>query len=521
MASRPPGAEGAASASAGSSGGREAGEPAPAPSRSLKSRAVTSSAWTLGGFGTGQAVATASNMALAFFLPREAFGLMGMVKIFTQGLKMFSDVGIGPAIIRSESGERREFLCTAWTIQAIRGFCLALGAAILAWPAAWFYATPQLQYLLPVAGLAAILAGFNSPALFLLNRKLNLRRTTLMDLSTQVVAATSMVALAWATGSVWALVAGWFVASGMSLALSHLATEPLRLRLTIDRASAGELLRFGRWIFASTAVTFFAAQVDKILLAKLLTLGEFGVYCMALTVTALPQTVCNRLGHAVLYPVLAEHVRRDVTKVPAVVNRARRVILPVSLVAVLGVCMGAPILFGYFYRPEYRDAGWIAPLLMLSVWFAILQASADRTLPALGDTRSLLVSNVVRLAATTVCCLVGQRLGGLPGFVIGVATGTFIGYLPVVVALARRGVHVLARDVRYTALLALLGGGPIGVAYWYLPMSPRPPLLEYSVLCMAGAIPAGLLAAERVRHELLGKRREARPVVTDDDSQQE
>ena len=56
----------------------------------------------------------------------EAFGLMALIQTFMIGLAMFSDLGIGPAIIQSDRGEDPDFLNTAWVMQILRGICLWL-----------------------------------------------------------------------------------------------------------------------------------------------------------------------------------------------------------------------------------------------------------------------------------------------------------------------------------------------------------------------------------------------------------
>ena len=102
---------------------------------SLMARALRSSMLTVGGFGAAQVMRLASNLILTRLLFPEAFGLMALVSVFMMGLQQFSDVGVTPAILQSRRGDERDFLNTAWTIQAVRGAGLWLLACALAWPA--------------------------------------------------------------------------------------------------------------------------------------------------------------------------------------------------------------------------------------------------------------------------------------------------------------------------------------------------------------------------------------------------
>ena len=60
----------------------------------------------------------------------EAFGIMALVNVLIQGLTMFSDVGIEPAIVQHRRGDEPRFYNTAWTVQILRGFVLLLGRVL-------------------------------------------------------------------------------------------------------------------------------------------------------------------------------------------------------------------------------------------------------------------------------------------------------------------------------------------------------------------------------------------------------
>ena len=65
------------------------------------------------------------------------------------------------AISRSPRGDDPDFLNTAWSLNVFRGAFLWLLTCVLAWPAAWFYAVPELALMLPLAGLTLLIGGFN------------------------------------------------------------------------------------------------------------------------------------------------------------------------------------------------------------------------------------------------------------------------------------------------------------------------------------------------------------------------
>ncbi|MBC7835858.1 MAG: oligosaccharide flippase family protein [Phycisphaerales bacterium] len=432
---------------------------------------------------------------------------MALVRVVTQGLKMFSDIGIGPSIIRDEMGESPEFLNTAWTIQVIRGVGLFLGACVLAWPAAAVYEQPMLLRLLPACGFVAVIAGFNSTSLFTLGRRLDLGRATLRELATQVVSAAVMIGLAFYWKSVWTLVIGWYVAGLTTLLISHRLVPGYRVGFGWDPESARRLVSFGKWIFVSTLIAFVAGQMDRLLLGRLLSLSELGVYSVALTALMVPVAVCQRLAHTVLFPVLASHVRDDPRRLGRSVWRAREIVLPVSLAALLAVIAGAPVLFGYLYDDRYEAAGWIAQLLAIPTWFTLLQSSADRAVLAAGSSRSLATSGLVKLLVTGGCAAAGYIAWGLPGFIGGMGAGAVAGYLSLQAALRQHDVHVIRQDAGYTGLALLLGvATAMAPRVGQVRLADTPRLETLLITACAVLLPVGAWSAWKVRGALRGKR---------------
>ena len=204
---------------------------------SLKRRVVTGTLWTIFGYGASQVIRLGSSLIMTRLLFPKAYGIMSLVYVVMQGLKMFSDIGIKPALIQHNRGEDPVFINTAWTIQVIRGFGLWLCASILAWPASLWFHEPMLIWCIPVASFSAAISGFNATSLALLNRKLILGRQTLLDLIEQIFTTCVTIALAYYWPSVWALVGGGLV-GGVPRAASRRAAWVLAASLRAASARA-------------------------------------------------------------------------------------------------------------------------------------------------------------------------------------------------------------------------------------------------------------------------------------------
>lgn len=414
----------------------------------LKQRAVRSVMWTLSGQGVSQVIRFGSNLLLAWLLAPHVFGLMALVNTFMVGLEMFSDIGITPGIIRSKRGGDTRFLNTAWTMQIVRGFVLWGAACAIAWPVSRVW-PPELLYLLPVAGLQSVIAGFASTSLATLSRKLMIGRLTLLSFARQVISVAVMVG--WALferevlhkdPTVWALVAGNLAGMTARVVASHALLPGIRHRLTWDPAAARELMSFGQWIFLSTVVTFFAMQTDKLLFEPLMGAGGtalLGVYWFASQFVQQVPTLASRLNSLVGFPALSEvHRTSDHARFVLRMRQVRAyLVLPTTACLILAGLVG-PFVMEWLYPNEYVGVGWMISTMVIGALAGTVNTSYGSAWMATGQTAAVLATNAAQFALVVACGLIGHRLAGLEGFVFGASSVQWLLY-PVTAALAIRG----------------------------------------------------------------------------------
>ncbi|PLX48500.1 MAG: polysaccharide biosynthesis protein [Desulfobulbaceae bacterium] len=467
--------------------------------KSLKSKALMGSAWTLGAFGASRGLRLGSHLILAWLLTPAIFGLMALVKVFMQGLEMFSDVGIGPSIIQNKRGNDPIFLNTAWTIQIIRGFSLWIITCLLTYPFAWWYAQNdpaawQLTALLPVAAFTTVIAGFNSTSLFTLNKKMKFGRITIIFLGTQVVSLAVMIGWALVHPTVWAMVAGGLAGALFKMIASHFLVPGGRVRLQWDQESSRELFTFGKWIFLSTAFTFLALNLDKLVLGKLLTLSELGLYGIALVFAKAALDVANRLGSSVMFPVYAEFQDQP-DKLMSVALRAREVVLWVGTAVCICFAVGAPLFFETLWDPRYHRAGVLAQWIAIYMWTRILLDTMGRIPLALGNSRALFFSNMIQ-SAGIMAALAGYLLVGLPGFILGLAVGPVASHLFLTLHIPSRQGEMLRQSARFTSMAGLTAFALVGFTLWLRDMATTWIWLVAVLLC--ALLP--LLVAARVAY---------------------
>ncbi|MDF3128262.1 oligosaccharide flippase family protein [Kiritimatiellaeota bacterium B1221] len=424
----------------------------------LKNQAIKGSIWTLFGYGASQILRLLSNLILARLLFPEAFGLMALVNVFMQGLQMFSDVGIGPSIIQNKRGNDPQFLKTAWTIQVFRGialwaFCCAAAPLVANFFAESNASAHQLLYILPVTGITAFIGGFTSTSVFTLNRKLDMKRMTLLEIVPQIASLTCMIVWAKFHPSVWALVGGGITFSFVRLFMSHAMSPDHKDGFAWEPEARRELFRFGRWVFLSTVVSFLAGNLDKLLLGKLLTLSELGLYSIAMTLARVAIHTSTRLSSSVIFPLLSRY-QDDPPRLVNACLMARRAVLWLSAAICSGFALFAPLFFESLYDDRYFGAGATSRWLAIYTWSHVLIASMDRIPLALGNPRLLFFANLITTLGMGLAVW-GYQAYGLPGFILSMALAKIFANFFLTMTLPTGRFKMLGQSVFFT--LGFLG----------------------------------------------------------------
>jgi len=428
----------------------------------LFERLLRSIGWSTFGFGAEQTIRLISNLIFARLLFPEAFGLMALVSVVLVGLAMFSDIGIGSSIMQNKRGDDPDFLNTAWTLQVIRGFVLWLGSCALAWPVASFYAEPQLSQLLPVAGLTLLISGFNPTQIVSANRHLMLGRIVVLDLASQIISTLVMIVLVWITRSVWALVIGAVVGSMAKLVLAHVLLLNASNRLLWERPAVQELLRFGKWLFFSTALGFLISQGDKAILGKYLSLDVLGIYNIGYFLASAPLLLGAGIVGRTLIPLYRERPPGASAENFRKIRLLRFGFTSGILSLVLLLAFSGVWLVDLLYDARYGAAGAIVVMIACVQIVPVVGLTYDQAFLAAGDSRGFFFLFAAKAIVQVTFLVIGVETAGLVGMLVGQGLALLIVH-SLIIALARR--HG-AWDPLHDAVFSLIGLSLGAIALW-------------------------------------------------------
>lgn len=453
----------------------------------LNAQARSGTTWIMIAFGSGQVIRLGMNIALAGLLFEEAFALMALVTAVMVGLAMFSDIGLQQNVIQSPRGDEPDFLNTAWTMQVIRGAVLTLLAAAMAWPMAAFYgandtAALELQWLIPLVALTALIEGLRSPRVLSAARHMRVAQITRIEMAVTIVNTMVLLSLAWYLRSVYALAIAAVLSSALHAALTYWFLPGARARFVLEPAAVRSIFSFGKWIFVSTLLTFLAMQIDRLAFASMYPLSEVGVYSIAASLALMAPGLIGSLQGAVVFPWYARMLD-DGMALSEAFRKAKVPVLVISTYVVVLLIVGADSFFALAYDDRYAKAAVYLPILAAGAWFSIIGSLYGSVFLVKGLSKWLALATAMKVLSFLLLLAVLSRFEStmvmattvvLMSEVLSVVASRYLGW--------RLGLKNLRVEAAMLAMLILVSGLGLLLVREFQPVAGLHPALQLLVL---------------------------------------
>jgi O-antigen/teichoic acid export membrane protein len=441
-------------------------------SEGLRSRLIHAGIWSsLAGFAaTG--LRFASSLVLTRLLVPEVFGLVAVAMVLYLVIALVSDIGIRQAVVYGVRGEEQEFLDTVWSLCAVRGLIIAAISGLVAigfwtfsasglFPQNSVYAHENFPLVFFLTAATALIVGFKSPKMLLLERRLEFKRLAILELFSQIGGAVVTIALAWVWRSVWPIIVGTYVSSVLIVYFSIFHIKGPIGHFKWDQRVVKEVFEYGRWILLASLAFVLATNADRILLGIWVIPAMLGFYVLALNILQAVEQIISRPFTSAGMSALSEVARRDASRVKEAYLRVRMPYDAALLGAAGFFAASGQLIVDVLYDPRYAQAGWTLQALSPFLFFQRYNLAASAHI-ALGDSKSGFHFNLIKLISIFIAVPLGYSLMGYEGAVWGIA----LHMLPSAIqALIRNQRHRL-NDFKFevTILLAL----PLGWLFGWL-----------------------------------------------------
>jgi O-antigen/teichoic acid export membrane protein len=314
---------------------------------------------------------------LARLLAPNDFGLFGIALLTLSVFDTFSQTGFGDALVQ-KPGDISKYLDISWTVTIVRGVVL-FGLIFFSAPAiAAFFDSTQATLFIRIIALSILLKACNNVGVIYFPKQLTFDKQFTFDLASNLVDFIVAITAALLLRNAWALVFGSLAGNMTRLGLSY-HLHPYRPRLQWDWVKIKELLGFGKWIWAATALVFLVNQGDDLVVGRMLGTAALGFYQMAYRIANLTATEIAEVVARVAFPAYARLQDEKNTLRKAFMDTTRLTLfistLPMILIVLLAADLTAVVL-GKKWMP-------MVPAMQVLALVGLARAVAATTRPVL------------------------------------------------------------------------------------------------------------------------------------------
>ena len=403
---------------------------------------------------------------LARLLVPSDFGLIAMVVVFSNFVAIFAGFGLTSAIVQKKEISDEALSSTFW-INVGLGALLTLALAASAPLIAAFYSQPRLTPLVVFISATFFIASFGNVQSALLTKRMNFKALAVISICAIGISGPIAVFLAFSGYGVWSLAWYTVLSAFITVVFSWIYARWVPHFLLGLRHVKG-LLGFGANLTAFSFVSYFAQNMDNLLVGRFLGSAALGFYNLAYNLLVFPTLNISNVVGRVMFPALSI-IQHDKQLVRDAYVRANRYIGAISFPLMIWVLVTAPQLIRVIYGPKWIS---VIPLVQIFALAAIEQSIGNNVgwiFLSQGRTDVLFKLGVFTTVIVLISFVVGLR-GGVEGVVIAYSIATYVAAYPVF-AVAFRLIDMKVKDALAPLWPVTLAALTLGIGAFLLQLS--------------------------------------------------
>lgn len=461
----------------------------PLASRGLAAQAGGALGWSFTNSVLTKVCTVGVGVLLARLLGPHSFGTFAVASVALTIMSNFNDLGVSLAIVRWP-GEPREIAPTVTTISVVTSAVLYGGCYLGAPAYAAAMGAPSATNVVRTLSLVIVIDGFATAPIGFLQRYFRQDQRTVADQANIWLGTSVTVALALAGLGPMSLALGR-IAGCLTSVILLVRFSPQPLRFGFNRREVRGLLRFGLPLAGSGVVAFAIANVDQLVVGRVLGVTALGYFVLAANLSNWPSAAFSEPIGQVAPTALArlQHdppaMRSSFETMAALVSA---VTLPVCLVEAGCAAPLIRIVYGTRWLPADQPLTWLAMLAALQIFF---QLTFDYFV-VLAKSRVILALQTVWAVVLLPGLVAGARLHGIAGVALAELVVAAIVPLPwYLFELHKVGTGGRALATRLG--LPLLGAAVAGLAAAELSATVRSGIIALCCGALVGVLVIGLL----------------------------
>ena len=334
---------------------------------------------------------------LARHISPVAFGTMAIATVIMAFLDIFTDLGIGAAIIQFKDLTKHQ-LNSLFMVGCIVGIILASSLYFFSQPVANYYNDEQLISVCHWFAISLLFNAFNIVPNGLMLKNKRFKVVSLRTLTFQIISGAI---------AIWGALHGWGiyalivnpVTTSIGVFIVNFFNYPQKLIINIDFGAVKRVWKYSSFQFLFNVVNYFSRNIDKLIIGKYFSMSNLGYYDKSYRLMQLPLSNVTHVITPVLHPILSS-LQDDKAQLAQKNTKLATLLSEISfpLGIILYFCAGEiiEIIFG----PNWKPSIPIFKILAVSVPIQVILSTSGSIFLASGQSKHLFIGGITNTAIT-------------------------------------------------------------------------------------------------------------------------
>lgn len=336
---------------------------------------------------------------LARNISPAAFGTMAVATVIMAFLDIFTDMGIGPAIIQFKDLTKRQ-INSLFVVGGVIGAVLSVGLFMASKPISEYYDDEVLTSVVRCLCVCVLFNSLNIVPNGLMLKAKRFKTIAMRTLGFQVLCGIVAVWGALHGWGIYALIVTPIVTSVGVFAVNFI-NYPQKLTADIDYGVIRRIWGYSSFQFLFSFSNYFSRNLDKLIIGKYFSMAQLGYYEKSYRLMQLPLQNITFVISPVLHPILStlQDDRAELAKKNSILLTVlSQISFPIGIL--LYFC--APEIITIIFGPNWAPSIPVFQILALSLPLQMLLSTSGSVFQAAGRTNHLFYTGMCNTLVTIV-----------------------------------------------------------------------------------------------------------------------
>lgn len=329
---------------------------------------------------------------LARLISPEDFGVVAVATVLITFFSIFSDLGIGPAIVQNQSLNKDD-LSSIFSFTLYAAVVISLIFFCSSWVIAWYYKKEILIYICQILSINIFFATINIVPNALLLKERKFKFIAYRTLVLQLIGGLISVFAAFAGMGIYALLVNPIFTS-IGIFIVNFYIKPQTFVRKISLSSLKLIATFSVYQFLFNFINYFSRNLDKLMVGRYIGMSPLGYYDKSYRLMMLPLQNITHVITPVMHPVFAGY-QNDLTQLSSHYLKIIRLLAFIGFPLSVLLFFTSKELILIVFGDQWLEAVPAFRILSLSVGIQMILSTSGSIFQAANTTRILFVSGLL------------------------------------------------------------------------------------------------------------------------------